>query len=129
MIDKNKNQFSTRKRLLSFVYAYHGILYLVRTQHNAWIHLGLTAIAIILGFLLSISQVEWIAIVLCIGIVFAAEAFNTSIEMICDARFPDYDKRAEIIKDTAAGAVLFVAMAAAITGCIIFLPKLFPLLT
>ena len=128
MIDANKKGFSSQKRLQSFVYAYRGILYLLRTQHNTWIHLGFTLIAILLGICLSITQFEWIAILLCIGIVFAAETFNTSIELLCDARFTEYDKRAELIKDTAAGAVLIVSVAAAIVGGIIFLPKLFLLL-
>ena len=128
MIDANKNVFSSRKRLQSFVYAYRGILYLLRTQHNAWIHLAFALIAILLGICFSITQFEWIAILLCIGVVFAAETFNTSIELLCDARFTEYDKRAEIIKDTAAGAVLIVSVAAAIIGGIIFIPKLLLLL-
>jgi diacylglycerol kinase (ATP) len=129
MIDENKKVFSTRKRLQSFVYAYRGILYLLRTQHNAWIHLAFTLIAVLLGVCFSISQSEWIAILICIGIVFAAETFNTSIELLCNARFTEYDKRAEIIKDTAAGAVLIVSVVAAIVGGIIFLPRLLLLLT
>ena len=128
MIDANKKIFSSRKRLQSFVYAYRGILYLLRTQHNAWIHLAFTLIAVLLGVCFSISQSEWIAILICIGIVFAAETFNTSIELLCNARFTEYDKRAEIIKDTAAGAVLIVSVVAAIVGGIIFLPRLLLLL-
>jgi diacylglycerol kinase (ATP) len=124
MIDTDKKEFSTRKRLQSFVYAFRGISYLLRTQHNAWIHFGFTVMAVVLGILLSISQYEWIAVIICIGMVFAAEAFNTSIEVLCDARFTNYDKRAEQIKDTAAGAVLIVSIAAAAVGLIIFLPKL-----
>jgi diacylglycerol kinase (ATP) len=127
MINPNNKAFSTRKRLKSFVYAYHGILHLIRTQHNAWIHLVITGVALAMGVCFSVTQSEWIAIILCIGIVFAAETFNTSIELLCDARFTEYDKRAEIIKDTAAGAVLIVSIASAITGAIIFLPKLLAL--
>lgn len=128
MIDTNKRVFSSRRRLQSFVYAYRGILYLLRTQHNAWIHLGFALIAIILGVCFSISQSEWIAIIICIGMVFASETINTSIELLCDVRFTEYDKRAEIIKDTAAGAVLIVSISSAIVGVIIFLPKLLLLL-
>ena len=127
MIDPNKKEFSTRSRLKSFVYAFKGIGYLLRTQHNAWIHLGFAILALALGVCFSISPFEWILIILCIGIVFAAEAFNTAIEQLCDARFTEYDKRAEIIKDTAAGAVLIVAIASAVTGLIIFLPRLIKL--
>jgi diacylglycerol kinase (ATP) len=128
MIDANNKAFSTRQRLKSFVYAYRGILYLLRTQHNAWIHLAFTFIALALGICFTITLSEWIAIILCIGIVFAAEIFNTSIELLCDVRFTEYDKRAEIIKDTAAGAVLIVSISAAIVGSIIFLPKIIELL-
>lgn len=128
MIDANKKVFSTRKRLQSFVYAYRGILYLLRTQHNAWIHLGFALMALVLGVCFSITQLEWITIIICIGMVFAAETFNTSIELLCDARYTEYDKRAEIIKDTAAGAVLIVSISSAIIGGIIFLPKLLMLL-
>ena len=128
MIDANKKVFSTQKRLKSFVYAYRGISYLLRTQHNAWIHLGFTVIAVVLGVCFSITQTEWLFIILCIGVVFAAETFNTSIELLCDARFTEYDKRAEIIKDTAAGAVLLVSISSAIIGVIIFLPRLLALL-
>lgn len=124
MINANKNVFSTRKRLHSFVYAFRGILYLLRTQHNAWIHVGFALIASGLGVYFSINRLEWIAIIICIGMVLAAEGFNTAIELLCDARFTDYDKRAEQIKDTAAGAVLVVSIAAAVIGTIIFLPRL-----
>ena len=128
MIDANKKVFSSRKRFQSFVYAYRGISYLLRTQHNTWIHLAFAFLAVLLGVCFSISQFEWISILICIGIVFAAEAVNTSIELLCDARFTEYDKRAEIIKDTAAGAVLIVSVVSAIIGGIIFLPKLLLLL-
>ncbi len=129
MSNPTKNSFSIKKRLKSFVYAFKGIAYVVKTQHNAWIHLFAALLAIALGFTFSISQNEWIAIIICIGLVLACESLNTSIEVLCDARFPEYDKRAERIKDTAAGAVLLVAMASLIVGVIIFLPKIIQLLT
>lgn len=128
MIDANKKVFSFRSRLQSFVYAFRGIRYLLQTQHNAWIHLGFAILALALGAFFSINQTEWLSIIICIGIVFGAEAFNTSIEQLCDARFTEYDKRAEIIKDTAAAAVLIVAIASAIIGCIIFLPRILNLM-
>lgn len=128
MINPNNKAFSTKKRLKSFVYAYNGILYLMRTQHNACIHLVITCVTLAMAVCFSVTQCQWIAIILCIGIVFAAETFNTSIELLCDARFTEYDKRAEIIKDTAAGAVLIVSIASAIVGGIIFLPKIIELL-
>ncbi|MCF8365942.1 MAG: diacylglycerol kinase family protein [Bacteroidales bacterium] len=118
------NKFSALKRLLSFKYAFRGIAYLIKTQHNAWIHL-FAAIAVVLGgFYFSISQTEWIILVLTIGMVFMAEAINTAIELLVDKISPQYDDLAGRIKDIAAGAVLISAIAAAITGIIIFAPKI-----
>jgi len=44
---------------------------------------------------------------------------NTAIEIITDILFKEYDQRAKIIKDTAAGAVLISAIGAAIIGYLI----------
>ena len=129
MSHQTKSTFSIQQRLKSFIYAFKGIAYVIKTQHNAWIHLMATLVAICLGFVFTISKTEWIAIIICIGMVLAFETINTSIELLCDARFPEYDKRAEIIKDTAAGAVFLVAMAALTIGIMIFLPKIIQLLS
>lgn len=51
------------------------------------------------------------------------EAVNTAIEKIADMISPEYNETIKQIKDLAAGAVLFVAIAAAITGLLIFAPK------
>jgi len=116
--------FSMLARLKSFGYAFNGIKYALTTQHNFYIHVTLTIVAIILGFILKISNTEWVAIVIVIGLVISAEIFNTAIEELVNLVSPKKNKKAGIIKDLAAGAVLVLAMAALITGTIIFLPKL-----
>lgn len=98
---------------------------MIRTQHNAWIHLAAALLVIFAGFYFSISEIEWIAVTLAIGFVFSAEAFNTSIEWLVDKISPEYDPVAGKIKDVAAGAVLIAAIAAAVTGIIVFYPKIF----
>lgn len=119
-------KFSFKKRAKSFVYAAKGIKSFISREHNAWIHSTATLATIVLGIILHISRTEWIAIVLCIGMVFSAEAFNTAIERLVNLVSPDYNKTAGDVKDIAAGAVLLCAVAAAIVGFIIFLPKLIP---
>jgi len=114
-------------RLKSFSYAFNGIKYAILTQHNFYIHIFLTTIAILLGFLLKINNNEWIAIIIVIGLVISAEIFNTAIEEIVNLVSPEKNKKAGIIKDLAAGAVLTLATVALITGIIIFLPKLIAL--
>ncbi len=125
MHDKKYQKFSVYKRILSFKYALNGIFLLFKNEHNAWIHALATALAVGAGFYFKISKYEWIAVVFAIGLVLAAETFNSAIETLVDKISPDYDDRAGKIKDLAAGAVLFMAIAAAIVGIIVFGPHLF----
>lgn len=124
----NDTQFSFRKRLKSFVYAFRGIGFLVRNEHNARIHLVAAVAAVAAGFLLGITAVEWTVIVLVIGAVLAAEAFNSALEALCDLVSPGYHESIKKAKDLAAGAVLLVAIAAAVIGSVIFLPRILTLL-
>jgi diacylglycerol kinase len=120
--------FSIKKRLNSFVFAYRGIRYAISSQHNFIIHISLTIIAIFLGIILQISNLEWISIIIVIGIVMASEIINTSIEELVNFISPEKNTSAGRIKDLAAGAVLISAIASFIVGAIIFLPKIFELL-
>lgn len=113
-----------KKRLQSFVYAARGIRFFFKTQANAQIHCMVTILTVILGFVLKLSQSEWIAIVIVTGLVLVAEAINTALEELVNFVSPDYHKQAGIVKDVAAGAVLLAALAAFTIGLIIFLPKI-----
>lgn len=122
---KMKNDgFTLRKRLRSFKFAFNGIKLLIEKEHNAWIHCFAAVCVIIAGFVFGISKTEWIAVVFAIGTVLAAEAVNSSIEAIADLVSPGYNEAIKRTKDLAAGAVLILAIAAAIVGLIIFVPKI-----
>jgi diacylglycerol kinase (ATP) len=120
--------FSIKDRLKSFGYAAAGLKYMLLTQHNFLIHITLTLIAILLGFLLKITNLEWVAIIIVIGLVMSAEIFNTAIEEIVNIISPHKNEKAGIIKDIAAGAVLVLSIVALTTGIIIFLPKIIQIL-
>lgn len=124
MNKSDDTKFSVNKRLKSFVYAFNGILHLLKSEHNAWIHTSATIIVIIGGFLLKLNVFEWCLVIFAIGFVFTSELFNTSIEYLTDIVSPEQNKKAGIVKDIAAGAVLVSAITAAIIGVIIFLPKI-----
>ena len=125
-----KNEgFTLRKRLKSFVFAFNGIRLLITKEHNAWIHCFATICVIAAGVFFGLSRMEWIAIVFAIGSVFAGEAINSSIEALADLVSPTYNEAIKRTKDLAAGAVLFLAIAAAIIGCIIFAPKIITICT
>ncbi len=120
-----QNKFTLTARAKSFKYAFKGILILFKSQHNTWIHALLTSIAILFGILYKINLTEWCLIVFSIGLVFSVEAINTAIENLIDMISPEHNKKAGIIKDIGAGAVLIAAIAAASIGFIIFIPKIF----
>lgn len=118
-------KFSLKKRLKSFTYAGRGIAKFICKEHNAWIHSIVTIAVIGAGCVVGISRMEWIAIVLCIGLVLAAEAINTAIERLVDLASPNYHPLAGDAKDIAAGAVLICAATSVVVGLIIFVPYLF----
>ena len=118
--------FTFRKRLRSFRYAFNGIRLLITKEHNAWIHCFAAVCVVIAGVLLGLSRMEWVAVVIVIGAVLA-EAVNSALEAIADFVSPEYSEAIKRTKDLAAGAVLLMAIAAAIVGGIIFFPKLIAL--
>lgn len=108
----------------SFGYAFQGIAHLFRTQRNAQIHAGISLLVVIFGALFQIEQSEWLAIIITIMVVIAAEGANTAIEAVVDLASPSYHPLAKVAKDVAAGTVLLTAIGAVIVGVIIFLPRL-----
>ena len=118
-------RYDFRKQLRSFGYAWKGIGCCVGKEQNLSFHLIATVIVIVAGFLVDITRMEWMIITLCIGVVIAAELFNTAIEKLVDLVSPGRHPIAGQVKDIAAGAVLVCAAAAAIIGLIIFVPYLF----
>lgn len=119
-----QEKFSVKKRIKSFSYAFAGLKVLFKEEHNAQIHAVATLLVMAAGILFRITAGEWIAVVLCIGMVISAEAVNSSIERCADFVKQERDDRKRDIKDLGAAAVLVCAIAAAVVGCIIFIPYL-----
>ena len=113
-----------KARLDSFRYAFKGIADLIRHTPNARIHLFVTLCVLFAGFFFGITRIEWCIIILCIALVFAAEAANTAIEYLTDLVSPEHHPLAGKTKDVAAAAVLLAAIGTAIVGMIIFVPYL-----
>ncbi len=119
-----KKPFSVKDRLKSFKYAINGLKLLVKTEHNARIHLAVGLLAITLGLLLQLSSLEWAVVFIVVGLVLMAELFNSAIEFLADFASPGYADLIGKAKDLAAGGVLVASLLAAVVGVIIFLPKL-----
>lgn len=121
---KSDRPFSIQARLKSFVYAFEGVIFFIRFEAQATIHLIAILAVLGAGYWFKISSMEWIAVVFAIGIVISAEMLNTAIEKLTDMVSPQINEQAKIVKDLAAGAVLIASLTAFIIGLIIFLPKI-----
>lgn len=110
----------------SFKFAFRGMYIYLTSGGNVNIHLIATAVVIGLGVWLDVSLRHWAILLLSIGMVHAAEAFNTALEEIVNFISPQQHPTAEKIKDLAAGAVLIASITATIIGIIIFAPLLLP---
>lgn len=111
----------------AFGCAFKGI-FLTASERNFKIELCFGLLAIILGFAFSISPLEWLTVIVCIGLVLGGEAFNSAVEAVVDLASPDFHELAGKAKDCAAGAVLLFSFAALAVGIVIFLPKLLALI-
>lgn len=116
--------FSLAKRIASFGHAFRGLGFMLKTQHNAWIHLLATAAVIGAGLWMNLSFYDWRWIVFAIGFVWVAEIVNTAFEHLCDVVQPEFHVSVKAAKDVAAGAVLVAAFIAVIIALLVFLPYL-----
>lgn len=122
MKPKPDKYFSPHGLLKSFGYAGRGILFCLRTQRNALIHLVAALCVAAAGFLLGVSPQDWRWLVLAIALVWFAELVNTAFEHLCDVVSPDFNPSVRAAKDVAAGAVLVCSLGAAVIGLLTFLP-------
>lgn len=109
-------------------HALNGIEYTITKERNFRIEITFAILVTIASFLLKVSIMEWLILILTIGIILALELINTSIERCVDLVTKDYRELAKIAKDASAGAVLIMSMFSVIIGIVIFMPKILALL-
>lgn len=114
--------FSIAERVQSIRYAVQGIAYMLKTQHNAWLHLAITLAVFMIGWRLHIRPEDWRWLIVAIVLVWFAEAMNTAFEFLCDIVSPEFHPSVKKAKDIAAGGVLLCAAAAVVLGLITFIP-------
>jgi diacylglycerol kinase (ATP) len=122
--DSPKSSRRATSRLASFRHAFAGWWYVLRTQHNAWIHAVASVAILAVAVWVGLGPVEWAILILTIAVVWVAEFVNTAVEASVDLLSPDIHPLAKIAKDIAAAAVLIAALAAAVVGLLLMGPKL-----
>ena len=111
-----------RKEKRAFGYAFQGILQSFKERHLRF-HYAAAIGVTILGFVMELTDLEWVLQIICIAMVLFAEMVNTAVETLCNAVHPERHPAIKATKDLAAGAVLVCSIAALIVGLIIYLPK------
>ena len=92
-------------RARSFQYAFEGWWFVLRTQHNAWIHAVITTIVMLLALWLRLPARDWAVLILTVMAVWMAEFMNTAIEAVVDMTMPDVHPLAKVAKDVAAALI------------------------
>jgi diacylglycerol kinase len=111
-------------RVRSFGHAFQGWKYVLKTQHNAWIHAVASMLTFALALWLGLPARDWAVLILTVTMVFAAEFVNTAIEAVVDLASPSHHPLAKVGKDVGAAAVLIAALAAVLVGLLILGPPL-----
>jgi len=111
-------------RLASFRHAFAGWWYVLRTQHNAWIHAVASLAVLGAALWLRVERLDWAILILTVAVVWVAEFVNTSVEAVVDLLSPDIHPLAKIAKDIAAASVLIAALAALVVGLLVLGPPL-----
>ena len=128
-INSLKNRIESYKTssnvLKSFKYAFSGISYVLKTSRNFKIQLIFAFTILMIGFLLQISQSNYVILITTIMSVLILEILNTSIESIVELVVKkEFSSLAKISKDTSAGAVLLASINSVIIAVYIFVPKI-----
>lgn len=110
-----------RRDPIGLRHALGGVVVVWREQRNFRIEVALGAAALALTVWLGASLVP---VLLCCGLVLAAEAVNSAVEALVDLASPARDPRAGRAKDVAAGAVLLAAATSVVVGLIHLGPPL-----
>ena len=111
------------KRLKGIGFAFKGALMLLKNEASIQVQAVIVVGVTIAGFYFDLSPTEWMFQILAIGLVMSIEGLNTAAEEMADFVHPDFNNKIGYIKDVAAGAVFFAAIAAIAIGCIIYIPK------
>lgn len=109
--------------------AFRGLKLGIRGHSSFFVHFFVAALVLAAALVFRCDLLEWCCLLGCIGMVLAAELFNSAIEAIFHGLDEDTKPRVRTCLDIAAGAVLLVSIVAVIVGALIFLHRLAVLLS
>ena len=105
----------------SFRFAFRGLKFCILNERNMRIHIVVLIFVLYFSALFGLSESEWVLLVTVSALVLVCEMLNTAIEALVNLGTSSYDNVARVAKDVAAGAVLLMALLAAVVGGILFI--------
>ena len=126
----NKRKWKNRDLIASLEFALTGIFTAIKEERNMRKHAVTALVVILAGFVFRCHESNGSFSYWAFFLVVAFEIINSAIrEIVVDlASHYHFSMLAKNAKDMAAGAVLVVSLFAAITGALIFLPRIWDLL-
>lgn len=116
-------EYKLRKK--SFKFAWEGLKHAFLTQTNFQIQLFIGIIVLALALLLEFNRLEWLILIVTVGLVLTAELLNTVIEVVVDLAVKEkLLPEAKVAKDVSAAAVLLISLISIIVGFILFVPHI-----
>jgi diacylglycerol kinase len=120
---------ANRPRLVSFRYAFRGVGFMIRREPNMRFHLVAATGVLLAAAAFRLPLTEWAALVFAITLVLLGETLNTAIEAVLDLVKPEQHELVGVVKDLAAGAVLVASAGSVVIAAIVFVPRIWNLVT
>ena len=119
---KPRPKFIPQKRTwrAKFRDAFHGLSQSFHRQSSYRVHFTFAIAALLAGFFVGLAAVEWALLVFAIGMVIAAEMFNTALEVMAREVTDEQSEYIRLSLDISSGAVFVASVVAVITGVILF---------
>jgi len=127
MANNGKAPTEKKRFFSSFKYAARGMRLAFLKGRNIRIFVIIAVIALLAGYFLKISTIEWLFLIFTIGVTFGSELFNTALEVLGDKITLKKDAQIAVVKDIAAAAVLTLSVMSVAVGLVIFLPRIIQL--
>lgn len=119
-----KNKFKNKNFFTAMKYALSGLKEIFLSERNIRIQIFFAFFILVLSVVFKISFVEVMIVFISIFFVIFSEIVNTIVEKILDLYTKNKNDEVGLIKDIAAGAVLFSVASSVIVGLFIFVPRI-----
>ncbi len=111
--------------LFSFRMAFEGLFHVMLTQRNMRFHFCMALWVMCFAMVFDLTGFQKAYLFIVITFVISMEVLNTCIEALTDMLSPGYNRLAKIAKDTAAAAVLAVAIGSIMSAGYLLIPPFF----